>query len=413
MQMDPQLKDLLVSAKGRGASDVHISVGAVPRMRVNGNLVTMEDQPRLLPDDTRRLLFSIIDEEHLETLKREGEVDLSFGERDLGRFRLNVYRQRGSYAAAIRLMNEQAPAPEELRLPDTVKELYRKKGGLVLVTGPTGSGKSTTLACLIRLINENRYCHVLTLEDPIEYTYRHNKSLIDQREIGLDSKSFSTALRAALREDPDVILVGEMRDLETISTAITAAETGHLVFSSLHTNSAAQTISRIIDVFPEGQKDQIRSQLALVLETVVSQRLVPRADGKGRVACYEVMHCNKAIQTHIRENKIYQIDGTIQNCRKEGMITMAQALKDAERDGLISRTSMLEFLQTMDQEGQANIGSASGNRSAGQEETSGNTETGRTAAAEDQEKTASGESGGKPAKSQTQGGPPKRKPFRW
>ena len=346
MIMDPQLKELLVYAREKKASDVHISVMATPRMRVNGCLTVMEDFPMLKPDDTRRLLFSVTDGDHQETLRKQGEVDLAYGDRELGRIRLNIYRQRGSYAAAIRLMSGQAPSPEELGVPETVRELYRKKSGLVLVTGPTGSGKSTTLASLIRLINENRPCHVLTLEDPIEYTYRHDKSLIDQREIGLDSVSFSSALRAALREDPDVIMVGEMRDLETISTAITAAETGHLVFSSLHTNSAAQTIGRIIDVFPQGQKDQLRTQLALVLETVVSQRLLPKADGSGRVACFEVMHCNTAIRSLIRENKIYQIDGTMQNFRKDGMITMAQALKDLETQGVISKETYMEYAQS-------------------------------------------------------------------
>ena len=232
--------------------------------------------------------------------------------------------------------------------PESVIELYKKKSGLVLVTGPTGSGKSTTLASLIQKINNNRRCHILTLEDPIEYLYRHNLSLVDQREIGLDSRSFATALRAALREDPDVILVGEMRDLETISTAITAAETGHLVFSTLHTNSAAATINRIIDVFPEGQKEQLRTQLSMVLETVVSQRLVPKADGSGRVACFEVMHSTDAIRNNIRGNKIFQIANTMQTSRKEGMITMDEALAEALAAGLITRETALEYAENAD-----------------------------------------------------------------
>lgn len=344
-QIDEQLLDLLRAAREQGASDLHISVFAVPVVRVNNQLVSLENKPQLRPDDTKRLLTSVMNEDQLQALKNDGEVDLSFGVPDLGRFRLNVYSQRGSYAGAVRIMNTRVPEPEELGLPESVIDLYKKKSGLVLVTGPTGSGKSTTLASLIQKINNNRRCHVLTLEDPIEYLYKHNLSLVDQREIGLDSKSFVTALRAALREDPDVILVGEMRDLETISTAITAAETGHLVFSTLHTNSAATTINRIIDVFPEGQKDQLRTQLALVLESVVSQRLLPRADGNGRVACFEVMHSTPAIRNLIRENKIFQIPGNMQTNRKEGMITMDQALTEAAAKGLITKETALEFAE--------------------------------------------------------------------
>ena len=344
-QIDEQLLNLLKAARERGASDLHISVATVPVVRVNNQLVPMEEEQRLMPDDTRRLLISVMNEEQIQTLKTNGEVDLSFGVPELGRFRINVYSQRGSYAAAIRIMNTRVPEPEELGLPESVIDLYKKKSGLVLVTGPTGSGKSTTLASLIQKINNNRRCHILTLEDPIEYLYRHNLSLVDQREIGLDSRSFVTALRAALREDPDVILVGEMRDLETISTAITAAETGHLVFSTLHTNSAASTINRIIDVFPEGQKEQLRTQLALVLESVVSQRLLPKADKSGRIACFEVMHSTPAIRNLIRENKIFQIPATMQTNRREGMITMDEALTEAAAKGLITRETVLEYAE--------------------------------------------------------------------
>ena len=347
-QIDEQLLNILKAARECRASDVHISVATVPVIRVNSQLMPMEDQARLMPDDTRRLLTSVMNEEQLQTLKKNGEVDLAFGVPELGRFRMNVYSQRGSYAAAIRMMNTRVPEPEELGLPESVIELYKKKSGLVLVTGPTGSGKSTTLASLIQKINNNRRCHILTLEDTIEYLYRHNLSLVDQREIGLDSRSFATALRAALREDPDVILVGEMRDLETISTALTAAETGHLVFSTLHTNSAAATINRIIDVFPEGQKEQLRTQLSMVLETVVSQRLVPKADGSGRVACFEVMHSTDAIRNNIRGNKIFQIANTMQTSRKEGMITMDEALAEALAAGLITRETALEYAENPD-----------------------------------------------------------------
>ncbi len=363
-QINEQLMELLKAARAQGASDLHISVATVPVIRVNNQLIHMEDQPRLMPDDTKRLLLSVMNEEQVQTLKSNGEVDLSFGVPDLGRFRINVYSQRGSYAAAIRIMNTRVPEPEELGLPESVIDLYKKKSGLVLVTGPTGSGKSTTLASLIQKINNNRRCHILTLEDPIEYLYRHNLSLVDQREIGLDSHSFVTALRAALREDPDVILVGEMRDLETISTAITAAETGHLVFSTLHTSTAASTINRIIDVFPEGQKEQLRTQLAIVLESVVSQRLLPKADGSGRVACFEVMHCTPAIRSLIRENKIFQIPSTMQTNRKQGMITMDEALTDAASRGIITKETAMEFV-TDKTAAESRLGRAAGNTGSG------------------------------------------------
>ena len=305
----------------------------------------MPGEEKLLPADTERMLMSIIDEEHRETLHQNGEVDFAFGMPQIGRFRVNVYRQRGSLSAAIRVMSGVIPTPEELGLPDSVIELTQKQGGLVLVTGPTGSGKSTTLASMIQRINETRQCHVLTLEDPIEYLYRHEKAIVDQREIGLDSNSFAAALRAALREDPDVILVGEMRDLETISTALTAAETGHLVFSTLHTMGAAATVNRIVDVFPEAQKEQIRTQLSMVLESVVSQRLLPRADGNGRMACYEVMHCNTAIRNLIRDNKSFQIQGIIQTSKSLGMVTMEDALVQACLRGEITKSTALEYAQ--------------------------------------------------------------------
>ena len=342
-EIDPVLIEMLKQAKEAGASDLHVAVATPPVIRVNSKLCPMEGQPRLMPPDTQKLLFSIMNDSDLNTLKDEGEVDLAFGLPEIGRFRVNIYRQRGSYAGAIRLMNAVVPEAEDIGVPESVINLFSKKSGMVLVTGPTGSGKSTTLAAIIKKINENRNAHVLTLEDPIEYLYRHDKSLVDQREIGLDSRNFATALRAALREDPDVIMVGEMRDLETISTAITAAETGHLVFSSLHTTSAAQTIDRIIDVFPEGQKDQVRTQLAQVLECVVSQRLVPRASGKGRIACFEVMHCTPAIRSMIRDNKTFQIPSTIQTSRKLGMITLDDALIEAVNRGDISMDSAIEF----------------------------------------------------------------------
>jgi twitching motility protein PilT len=343
VQVEPRLQNILRIAKESGASDVHITVAVPPVMRVNNQLVPIPGEAKLLPADTKNLLFPTIDEDHRRTLTESGEVDFSFGIPSIGRFRVNVYRQRGSYAAAIRIMSTSIPEPESLGLPASVIDLYRKQSGLVLVTGPTGSGKSTTLASIIQKINENRSCHILTLEDPIEYLYRHDKSLVDQREIGLDSRSFAAALRAALREDPDVILVGEMRDLETISTAITAAETGHLVFSTLHTIGAASTINRIVDVFPEGQKEQIRTQLSMVMESVISQRLIPRTDGEGRTACFEVMHCTPAIRALIRDDKTYQIPSIIQTNRRLGMITMDDALLEAYRNHLISPQDAIEY----------------------------------------------------------------------
>ncbi|MBQ1291695.1 MAG: type IV pilus twitching motility protein PilT [Lachnospiraceae bacterium] len=330
-------------AKERGASDLHINVGSRPAMRIHNELVRMEDQERLTPDDTKELLFSLMNDSQVEKLQQTGECDFSFGRPQIGRFRVNVYRQRGTYAAAIRIMHTEVPKPEEIGLPQSIIQLTRKRSGLVLVTGPTGCGKSTTLASLIQRINDTRNAHILTLEDPIEYLYRHNLSIVDQREIGLDTESFAAALRAALREDPDVILVGEMRDLETISIAVTAAETGHLVFSTLHTIGAAPTIDRIIDVFPEGQKEQIRVQLSSVLESVISQRLVERADGQGRVALFEIMHVNNAVRNLIRDNKIFQIPGIIQTSSKQGMITMDESLQLAYNKGIISKETLLYY----------------------------------------------------------------------
>lgn len=321
------IEELLEIAKQNNASDVHITVGIPPKMRVNGELVSM-DFPRLLPADTDVILRAVMNQKQVEIMEKKGEVDFSFSIPSLGRYRVNVFHQRGSLAASIRLVATQIPKPEDLGLPKAVIELYKKKRGLVLVTGPTGSGKSTTLASLIDKINENKSSHIITLEDPIEYLHHHKNSMVNQREIGIDSQNYANALRAALREDPDVILVGEMRDLETIQTAITAAETGHLVFSTLHTIGAASTIDRIIDVFPPHQQQQIRVQLAMVLEGVISQQLIPTSDKHGRVAAFEVMLMNVAIKNLIREGKTFQIDSMIQTGKKYGMCTMDDALYD-------------------------------------------------------------------------------------
>ena len=303
------------------------------------------DYPKLSPDDCEKLILDIMDDRQQAMFKDRGELDFSFSVPNIGRYRVNVFRQRGSVACAMRIVGTEIPKPESLGVPKSVVDLYAKKRGLVLVTGPTGSGKSTTLASLIDKINDERNAHVITLEDPIEYLHSHRKAMINQREIGLDTHSYADALRAALREDPDVILVGEMRDLETISTAITAAETGHLVFSTLHTIGAAATIDRIIDVFPPHQQQQIRIQLAVVLEAVISQQLIPTADRCGRVAAFEVMHGTIPIKNLIREAKTYQISSVLQTARKEGMISMDDALLDLYNKGVIDSDNAIGYAQ--------------------------------------------------------------------
>ena len=343
----PSIEEMLTVAKNAGASDLHITVGVPPKMRVNGHLITMQ-YDRMLPPDTLKLLDQIMNEQQKEKFLKEGEHDMSFSIPNLGRYRVNAYKQRGSVAIALRLVGTQVPSPEVLGVPDSVIELYQRKRGLVLVTGPTGSGKSTTLAAIIDKINNNRECHVITLEDPIEYLHQHKLSMVNQREIGLDSQSYANALRAALREDPDVILVGEMRDFETISVAITAAETGHLVLSSLHTIGAASTVDRVIDVFPPHQQQQIRVQFANVLEAVISQQLIPKADGSGRVAAFEVLHSNHAVRNLIREGKSHQLMSVMQTNRKLGMITMDEAILQLFQSGVITREMAIQFAQDPD-----------------------------------------------------------------
>lgn len=338
------IKELLTIAKEKGASDLHITVGIAPKVRINGELTDL-DFNKLLPEDTAALVLSVLPEHFQNVLGEKGEVDFSYSIPGLGRYRVNVFKQRGSYAMVMRLVGTVIPQANELGVPESVIELTRKKRGLVLVTGPTGSGKSTTLASLIDIINQTYNTHVITLEDPIEYLHNHKKAVVNQREIGLDTNSYANALRAALREDPDVILVGEMRDLDTIATAITAAETGHLVLSTLHTIGAASTIDRVIDVFPPHQQQQIRIQLASVLESVISQQLIPTADGKGRVAAYEVMHATPAIRNLIREAKTHQIPSIIQTSKKNGMQTMDDAIYDLYLKGKISADKAIHFAQ--------------------------------------------------------------------
>lgn len=340
MEEKVTLEDLLNKTMGLGASDLHITVGVPPMIRRNGRLSAIGEQ-KLMPDDTRQLVKSMLNDEQWTRYMEVGEIDLSFSVQGMGRFRVNAYKQRGTCCAAIRLVNLTIPSMEELGLPPIVKELQKKTKGMILVTGPTGSGKSTTLATIIDKINKERDCHILTLEDPIEYLHKHNKSIVNQREIGNDSHSYANALRAALREDPDVILVGEMRDIETIAIAVTAAETGHLVLSTLHTIGAANTIDRIIDVFPPHQQQQIRVQLSLVIQGVISQQLIPRKDKPGRIAAIEIMIATPAIRNLIREGKTYQINSQIQTGAKFGMQTMDSSIANIYRSGIISQEEAL------------------------------------------------------------------------
>jgi twitching motility protein PilT len=336
------MEDLLRQAKEKEASDLHITVGVPPILRIHGDLEYVGEE-NILPKDSDELILTIMNEQQKDKFYEKGEVDFSFSIPSLGRFRANVFKQRGSTAGAFRIVASKVPNPEQLGIPRSVIELYKKKRGLVLVTGPTGSGKSTSLASIIDQINKSIHSHIITLEDPIEYLHRHNKSIVNQREIGIDSKNYASALRAALRQDPDVILVGEMRDLETISIAITAAETGHLVLSTLHTIGAANTIDRIIDVFPPHQQQQIRIQLATVLQGVISQQLIPTIDGRGRVAAFEVLHTNTAIRNLIRENKTHQINSIIQTNKKLGMQTMDDSIIELLLKGNISKEQAMTF----------------------------------------------------------------------
>ncbi len=317
------------------ASDLHIVVGSPPMMRINGELQIFGEQ-NLVPNDVVDLIKQFLNEEQFQELERLGELDTSFSRPGLGRFRVNIYRQRGSYSIALRVLALSIPTIEDLKLPSLVKDLAMKPRGLVLVTGPTGSGKSTTLAAMVDYINKNKRCHILTLEDPIEYLHRHQKSLVNQREMGNDSINFANALRAALRQDPDVILVGEMRDVESIAIALTAAETGHLVLSTLHTVGAVKTMDRIIDVFPTHQQQQVRIQLSTVMEGIISQQLLTKADESGRVGAFETMVSTPAIRNLIREGKTFQIQSLIQTGGKFGMKTMDSALAELCINGKIT-----------------------------------------------------------------------------
>ncbi|MFI3253180.1 MAG: type IV pilus twitching motility protein PilT [Eubacteriales bacterium] len=325
--MEVDVVEMMKKAKELGASDIHISVNVEPSCRVDGSILRMEGYWPLTGEDTEKIVRSVMPPSEMEKLEERGELDFSFGVDGAGRFRINAFRQRGNYAMVARLINSEVPDPEKLGLPEALLGTTRLKRGLVLVTGPTGSGKSTTLAAILGIINRDEPGHIVTMEDPIEFLHHHKRCIVNQREMGVDSVGgYGSALRAALRQDPDVLLVGEMRDLETIGTAVTAAETGHLVFSTLHTIGAAATIDRVLDVFPPHQQPQVRAQLAEVIQCVCSQQLMPRAGGKGRVAALEIMIANHAIRNLIREGKISQIASSMQTGKRAGMITMDDAI---------------------------------------------------------------------------------------
>ena len=338
--MAADIGELLQILLDRDASDLHITTGTYPRIRVAGRLVPLTELEVLTAQDAQRLAYSVLNDAQKQRFEEHNELDLSFGIPGLARFRCNVFRQRGAVGAAIRVIPYTIRSFEDLGLPRIVQELADRPKGLVLVTGPTGSGKSTTLAAMIDKINSERSEHIMTVEDPIEFLHSHKKCLVNQREVTSDTHSFKDALRAVLRQDPDVVFIGEMRDLETISAAITIAETGHLTFGTLHTNSCAQTVNRIIDVFPTAQQAQVRAQLSLVLEGVLSQMLVPKIGG-GRVMALEIMVATHAIRNLIREEKVHQIYSSLQAGSKFGMQTMNQALADLVRRRLITREHAL------------------------------------------------------------------------
>ena len=339
---DPVLVTLLQATVNSGASDLHLTVGRPPTARRDGTLVSFENVKILDHNDTERMVMSLLDERQVEELDRNLQVDFSFGISGLGRFRANAFKQRSTYALALRVVPNRVRSLGELGCPQACVDLLNKPYGLVLVVGPTGSGKSTTLAAMIDRINETKPCHILTIEDPVEYLHTHKTAMINQREVGTDVNSFPDGLRSALREDPDVILLGEMRDLDSISITLTLAETGHLVFATLHTNDASQALDRIVDVFPAEKRDQIQIQLAGALQGVVSQRLLP-AEGGGRVAAYEVLLANEAVRNLLREGKTRQLRNVMISGQQEGMQTIEMDLARLVASGIISFDTAAEI----------------------------------------------------------------------
>lgn len=329
-----KIENLLEYVVKQDASDLHLTVGVPPTVRVDGSLKPVPNMTVLTPAEVEKLIYSVVDDIQKDILLKDKEVDFSFAFGDVARFRANAYHQKGSLGMALRLIPTKIRSLEELGMPKIANNFTEIPRGLVLVTGPTGSGKSTTLAAMVDKINKEKAVHIITVEDPIEYTHTHDKSIIEQREVHYDTRSFAAALRSVLREDPDVVLIGEMRDLETIAAAITIAETGHLVFATLHTNNAAQSIDRMIDVFPPHQQQQIRTQLSSILQAIISQRLIP-AIGGGRVAALEIMVATPAVRNIIREGKTHQLDAVIQTGAEEGMQTMDRTLASLVKAGKI------------------------------------------------------------------------------
>ena len=338
-EQEPQIPvpELLEVVLERGASDLHLTVGAPPTIRLYGDLMRLEEYPTLTPRALQGMVYAILPQKLRERLEQELELDMSYSLPGKARFRVNVYFQRDSIGAAFRLIPYEIMSIEELDLPTVVADLARYPRGFVVVTGPTGSGKSTTLASMVDIVNRERQAHIMTVEDPIEFLHRHNRCIVNQREVGADTHSFSQALKHVLRQDPDVILVGEMRDLETIATAITAAETGHLVFATLHTQDAPQTIDRIIDVFPPHQQQQVRVQLATTLQGVVTQQLLQTTDGRARAVSTEVLICTPAVRNLIREGKTHQIYSIMQAGGRFGMLTMDQSLANLVKAGKVTQ----------------------------------------------------------------------------
>lgn len=347
LHVEQRIHNLLRLGAQQNASDLHFAVGRRPTLRIDGKLIPLEQEAVLLPEDTKAFANYFMNEHHKEVFLKRGEVDFSYALENKVRFRTNVFYQRGYVGVVMRVINSDIRRLEELGVPSIVYEFANFSQGLFLVTGPVGHGKSTTLAALVDYINHNKKHHIITIEDPIEYMYEPDQCIINQREIGQDSQNFNAALRAALREDTNVILIGEMRDFETIGTAITAAETGHLIFATLHTNDAAQTIDRIVDTFPSHQQNQIRAQLANVLLGVMSQRLIPRING-GRVPAVEIMIKNHAVENLIREDKTYQIDTVIETSQKDGMVSLDRSLAQLLQAGEISLDYAMTYAKNRD-----------------------------------------------------------------